>query len=141
MPNIERRKAAKDWARLAVNLGLLLTDTKRRNAIGNRAKDRVDSLGDVIARKYEETLDRMEAASDALHGRSHWPSRAIAMLAGIGIGTGVGILLAPVSGSAARQSIRDKAVSMKNKLARSAPSAAGEFRQSVASMPPTGTEG
>jgi gas vesicle protein len=126
---------------MAVKLGLLLTDPKVRTAIGDQLKDRVDDVTDAISGRYEETVDRIEAARDALRGRSEWPSRAVSMLVGIGIGAGIGILLAPASGEETRRAIRRKAADVKDKVTDSATSMASQVRSSVASMPSTGTEG
>lgn len=135
------KNTAKDWVRLAAKLSLLFTEPKVRAAIGNQIKDRVDDLtdsvsgkfdevSDNVASQYEDAADRLEAAADALQGKTYWPSRVTGFLMGVGIGAALGILLAPASGSEIRESVRDKAADMKNK-----------FRRSVMNMPSTGTEG
>ena len=141
MRNIRASKTMKDWARLAARLGLLLTEPGVRGAVRDQVKDRVDNLTDTIASKYEDAVERVEAAGAALQGRSYWPSRAMGFLLGVGVGAGLGIWLAPGSGSETREAIRGKAIDAKNKVVESAAMAAGRIRQSVASMPPTGTEG
>ena len=141
MRNISNRNTTKDWVRLAAKLGLLFTEPKTRAAIGDRVKDRVedltdavadkyDDVSDTVASKYEDAVDRLEAAADALQGKIHWSSRATVFLLGVGVGAGLGILLAPASGSEIRESFRDKATEVKNKI-----------RESVTRMPGTGTEG
>jgi hypothetical protein len=50
-------------------------------------------------------------------------------------------LLAPQSGNETREAIRGKAVDAKNKVVDAASMATGKIRQSVTSMPATGTEG
>jgi gas vesicle protein len=63
-------------------------------------------------------------------------------LLGVGVGAGLGILLAPAAGSETREAIRDKAVDMKNRVVDSAATATGKVRSSsVRNMPSTGTEG
>lgn len=141
MRNIRSRKTIKDWARLAARLGLLLTEPGVRSAVSDQVKDRVGNVTDTIADKYEEAVDRLEAAGAALQGRSYWPSRTMGFLLGVGVGAGLGILLAPGSGSETREAIRARAVDVKNKVVESASMASGTIRRSVASMPPTGTEG
>ena len=118
----------------------MLTEPKVRAAIGDQLKDRADQVTDAIASKYEDAVDRLEAAGAALQGRSYWPSRAVGFLLGVGVGAGLGILLAPAAGSETREVIRGKAVDMKNKVVESASTATGKIRQSVTSMPSTGTE-
>jgi gas vesicle protein len=131
----------KDWVRMAAKLSLLFTEPKVRAAINNQIKDRVENLtdrvsekfddvSDTVAGKYEEAADRLEAAADALQGKTSWVSPVTGFLLGVGIGAGLGILLAPASGSEIRESVRDKAADVTNR-----------FRRSVMNMPSTGTEG
>jgi gas vesicle protein len=152
MRDAVKQYSAKDWVRLAAKLSLLFTEPKIRKAIGNRVKDSVDDLtdtvtskydevSDTVTSKYEDVVDRLEAASDALHGRSNWVSPAVGFLLGVGVGAGLGILLAPASGSETRESVRDKVADVKHRVFESAASAKGKTRQPVASMPSTGTEG
>jgi len=141
MQNAGTRNTAKDWVRLAAKLGVLLTEPKVRAAIADRLKDRVDDVTETVASKYEDALDRLESAAAALRGRNHWPSRATGFLLGVGVGAGLGMLLAPASGSETRQAVRDRAVDMKNKVVESAASATGKIRRSVSKMPSTGTQG
>lgn len=126
---------------MAAKLSLLFTEPKVRAAISDQIKDRVDGLtdrvsdkfdevSDSVASKYEDAADRLEAAADALQGKTYWPSRVTGFLLGVGIGAGLGLLLAPASGSEIRETVRDKAADMRNR-----------FRRSVMNMPPTGTEG
>jgi gas vesicle protein len=141
MRNKGSRHNAKDWARLALKLGLLLTEPKVRAAVGEQLKNRVDQVTETVASKYEDAMDRLEAAGAALQGRSYRPSRIVGFLLGVGVGAGLGILFAPASGSETREAIRGRAVDMKNKVVESASTATRKMRHSVTSMPPTGTEG
>jgi len=142
MRNTGTRNTVKDWVRLAAKLGVLLTEPKVRAAIADRLKDRVDDVTETVANKYEDAVDRLESAAAALRGRSHWrPSRATGFLLGVGVGAGLGMLLAPASGSETRQAVRDKAADLKNKVFESAASATGKIRRSVSKMPSTGTQG
>ena len=126
--NIEN--TAKDWIRLAAKLSLLFTEPKVRAAIGDRIKGNVDDISDTVTDKYKDAVDRLEAAADAFQGKGYWPSRMAGFLLGVGVGAGLGILLAPASGSEIRESVRDTAVDVKNKI-----------RRSVMSVQSTGTEG
>jgi hypothetical protein len=140
MRNFGSKNSTKDWVRLAARLSLLFTEPKVRAAVGNQIKETFGDMSDTVASKYgdvsetvagkyEDAVDRLEAAADALQGNNPWPSRLTGFLIGVGVGAGLGILLAPASGSEIRESVRDKAVDVKNK-----------FRRSVTSMPATGTE-
>ena len=130
MRNIETRNTAKDWLRLAAKLSLLFTDPKIRAAVSDHFKDRVSDVTDTVADKYEKAVDRFQDATEALQGRSYWQSRVPGFLLGVGVGAGLGILLAPSSGSELRESVRDKVADVKNRV-----------RRSVTHMPSTGTEG
>ncbi len=141
MRNIGTKHTTKDWVRLAAKLSLLFTEPKVRAAIGNQIKDRVndlsgsmsdkfDDVSDTVSSKYEDAADRLEAAANALQGQTNWPSRLTGFLLGVGIGAGLGILLAPASGSETRETVREKAADVTDK-----------FRRSVMNMPSTGTEG
>ncbi|MGZ7076124.1 MAG: hypothetical protein ACXVJL_09015, partial [Candidatus Angelobacter sp.] len=101
--NIEN--TAKDWIRLAAKLSLLFTEPKVRAAIGDRIKGSVDDMSDTVADKYKDAVDRLEAAADAFQGKGYWPSRVAGFLLGVGVGAGLGILLAPASGSEIRESV------------------------------------
>jgi len=138
MRNFGTRTTTKDWVRLAAKLGLLFTEPKVRAAIGDQIKETVGNMSDTVASKYgdvadavadkyEDAADRLEAAADALQGKSFWSSRVTGFLLGVGVGAGLGILLAPASGSETRESVREKAFDVKNK-----------FRRSVTNMPSTG---
>ena len=135
------KNTAKDWVRLAAKLSLLFTEPKVRAAVGERMKDGMDDVTDTVTDKYadmtdtvssryEDAVDRLKAAADAFQGKGRWPSRLTGFLLGVGVGAGLGILLAPASGSEIRESVRDTAVGVTNKI-----------RRSVTSMPSTGTEG
>lgn len=108
MSNMLRKKQTKDWARLAMRAGLLLTDAKLWSAVQNQMRDRADDITDAINEKYEDATTRLSDASDALRGRSQWPSWA-SFLLGIGIGTGVGILVAPRSIEKVRDAFKQRA--------------------------------
>jgi gas vesicle protein len=151
MRNSQAQNTVKDWVRLAAKLSLLFTEPKIRKAIGDEFKGRVSDLSDsvsskygdvsdAVSGKYEDAVERLEAAADALQGKSDWASHIGGFLLGVGIGAGIGILLAPASGSDTRESVRERAVDMKNRVFDSAASATGRIRQSVTSMPATGTQ-
>jgi|SRR5277367_4847568 len=152
MRNATKNYTTKDWVRLGAKLSLLFTEPKVRKAVGDRIKDGMEDISDAVSSKYEDVQDtvvskyedaveRLSAAQCALQGRSSWKPRLTGFLVGIGVGAGLGILLAPASGSETRDAVREKAVDVKNKVFRSAAVATGKVRQSVTSMPFTGTEG
>ncbi|MGA6987266.1 MAG: YtxH domain-containing protein [Terriglobales bacterium] len=141
MRNFGTKNRVNDWVRLGAKLSLLFTDPKVRSAIGDQLKDRVDNLTDTVTSKYEDAADRVQAAAAAFQGKRNWPSRVASFMLGVGIGAGLGVLLAPASGAETRDAVRDKAVAMKNRVFESAAGATEKIRQSVNSVPFTGTEG
>ncbi|MGA9528961.1 MAG: YtxH domain-containing protein [Terriglobales bacterium] len=128
---------AKQWARLALKFGLLLTDAKLWSAINDQVKERAGDVSDVMKQKYEDTSDRLGDVRDAWQGKTDWVVPVMSFVGGIGLGIGVGILFAPVSGEEARAVLRDKAEDVKNKVNDIASGAATRFRP----VPVTGTEG
>jgi hypothetical protein len=103
-----RNRRKKDWARLAMRAGLLLTDAKLWSAVQNQLRDRADDISDVINEKYQDASERFSNASDALRGHSQWPSWG-SFLLGVGIGTGIGYLVAPSSFERVRSAFNEKA--------------------------------
>jgi gas vesicle protein len=133
-------KNAKDWVRLAAKLSLLFTEPKVRAAIGDRLKnsvndltdnisDKYEGVADAVSSKYDGAVDRLEAAADAIQGKNDWGSKVAGFLLGVGIGAGLGILLAPASGSETRELVREKAADVKSKI------------RNFSRTSPTGTEG
>lgn len=104
------------WARFALKCGLLLTDAKLWESIGEQMRDRVDDVGEEVRRRYDETAGRIHRAHDALHGRPDWVTPAASFIGGIGLGVGLGILLAPASGEETRSALRDKVIDLKNRV-------------------------
>jgi gas vesicle protein len=142
-------KDAKDWAKLALKFGLVLTAPKVWRAISDQLNDRVEGLSDRLnrgledvsdtaTRKFGDASDRLSSASDALRGRRPWAGPVTGLLVGIGIGAALGVLLAPAAGGETREALRDKAVQTKKQVIQSASDAKERIRRSV---PFTGTEG
>jgi gas vesicle protein len=138
MASFGRRRTAKQWARFAMKIGLFVTDAKLWSAINNQLRERAEDISDSMRDTYEETTNRLDNAQAALRGRTHWLGSTVGFLGGVGIGVGLGMLLAPVSGEEARSVIRDRAANVKSKVADFATSSSGssQFRSGQAS---TGT--
>jgi hypothetical protein len=111
-----RRRDAKHWARVAMKIGLFLTDAKLLSAINRQLRERTEDISDSMRERYEETTDRLDNAHAALLGESHWVGSTLCFFGGVGIGVGLGMLLAPVSGEQARSVIRDRAADVKSKV-------------------------
>lgn len=98
-----KRKHATNWLRFVMKLGLLATDAAVWTSVNRMLNDR-----------QEGSLRLRENISDDLgrrQGRSHFWS----IMTGAAIGVGVGMLLAPMSGEEARNTIRDKASDVRDK--------------------------
>src|ERR1700733_2870317 len=85
MGSAETQNSAKDWARLALKLGMLLTEPKVRAEISHDLKDRVASVSDTIADKYDDAVDRLAAAHSALRGKTNWAPGIAGFLLGAGV--------------------------------------------------------
>ncbi len=75
--------------------------------------DRVASdLRDRVSEEYETASDRVsdlrDRAQDLYAGESHTLRNVLTFAAGVGVGIGAGMLLAPASGEEIRSSIGDK---------------------------------
>jgi YtxH-like protein len=149
MRTLNAAKDAKDWAKLALKFGLVLTAPKVWRAISDQLNDRVEGLSDRLSRgledvsdsatrKFGNASDRLSSASDALRGRRPWAGPVTGLLVSIGIGAALGVLLAPAAGGETREALRDKAVQTKKQVIQSASNAKERIRQSV---PFTGTDG
>ena len=132
MASFGRRTTAKQWARLALKAALFLTDAKLWSALNEQLQDRAEDVGDRVKRTYEDTADRLQDAGDALRGRTNWVVPVTSFLGGVGVGIGLGVLFAPVSGEEARAAIRDRATDVRNRVGDMA--GGSRFRS-------TGTEG
>ncbi len=141
MKNQQTNENVKNWTRVAAWLGVLLTEPKVRARIAQSLKDRADSFTDKTSDKYHEAMHRMEIATDALRGKSSRAPQIVGFVAGLGIGAGLGVLLAPAPGSETRNAVREKAASAGNKIVNSASMAAGSFSRSTRGLTTTGTEG
>ncbi len=138
MASFGRRRDAKHWARFAMKIGLFLTDAKLWSAINRQLRERTEDISDSMRDRYEESGGRFDDAHAALLGESHWFGSTLCFLGGVGVGVGLGMLLAPVSGEQARSVIRDRAANVKSKVADFAKGSSGtsQFRSSQV---PTGT--
>lgn len=103
MNAFKRRANKQHWFRFAMKLGLLATDVAVWSSFARMLSDR----GDARDPRERRALD--------LQVRRGW-SRASTLLTGVGIGVGLGILFAPVSGEQVRLAIRDTASTVRNKI-------------------------
>ena len=121
------------WGRTALKFGLLVTDAKLWTSIGEQLKDGAADFRGEAHRRYEDTGGRLRDAHTALQGRSDWLTPSLSFVGGMGIGVGLGLLLAPVSGEEARAVLRDKVVDIKNRVSDVAADATGIRARSIES--------
>lgn len=110
------RNTATQWARLAMKLGLLVTDPKTWADANQQLSERAEDVGDALKEKYDEAADRLHHAGRALRGEKSWVAPAVGFLGGIAVGAGLGVLFAPVSGEETRTALRNAAVDVRNKV-------------------------
>jgi YtxH-like protein len=98
---------AKKRAALGVLLssGLYLLENLRQ-----RMPDNIDDIKDRTRETYETASDRLGRATDVLRGKedSQMLGKVGALLIGVGIGAGIGLLIAPASGEETRADIVDR---------------------------------
>ena len=116
MPVLNREGVLQRWARLALKVGLVFTDARLWESIRSQVRDRVDDMGSEMKRRYADTSDRLDRAHDAYQGHVHWVAPTVGFLGGVGLGVGLGMLLAPNSGQETRTAIRNKVISLKKRV-------------------------
>ena len=111
---IRQRITAKQWTRFALKWGLLLTDATLWAALNEQLREGTNEVSNVVKRRYEKAADRLQDRRPSTS--TGWPSPAATFLGGVGLGIGLGVMFAPVSGDEARAVLRDKVVDIKNKV-------------------------
>ena len=127
MNALRRRPNTKNWMRFAMKVGLLATDTAVWSSIARMLSERDDATD----------LRRERLASNLSPNRG-W-SHASTLFIGVAIGVGVGMLLAPVSGEEARNTLRDTASNIKDRFNHVGADWAASGGPSTASRRSTGT--
>lgn len=74
----------------------------------NAADDMRDRVTDQVNRVSDQVSDITDRGRKAIYGESHTMRNVLTFAAGVGIGIGAGVLLAPASGEEIRGSVRDK---------------------------------
>jgi len=116
---------------LGVGLYLLERSDDATKSARDRAAARMDDLRDAAQEKYETATERVRRASRAIRGEDNEVLRnTLFFAAGIGVGLGVGLILAPASGDETRSVIAGKVHDM-----------GGRVRRQFSSEGATGTAG
>jgi uncharacterized protein YjbJ (UPF0337 family) len=110
-----RQRKENPWMNVLMGAGLYLLDTARDRwadqaaEVRSRAREGYDNLRDKAKDTYETASDRVSRASDALRGEDHSGIKtAAALLVGVAVGVGIGLLFAPASGEEVRENLAGK---------------------------------
>lgn len=109
-----RKITNRQLARFALKWGLLLTNAELWAALNEQLREGADEVGHVVKRRYQKTADQLLERRPATS--PGWVSPTVTFLGGVGLGIGLGMIFAPVSGDEARAVLRDKVVDIKNKV-------------------------
>ena len=104
-----KRANKQNWFRFAMKLGLVATDAALWSSLARMLSDRENAQR--TARLRERSFSDLQTRQP----ERGW-TRASTLLTGVGIGVGLGILFAPMSGEQVRLAIRDTASNFKNKM-------------------------
>jgi len=105
MRALTKRHTGTNWVRFFLKLGLLATDATVWASMNHLLSERED------ASDAQRLRQKVSANLAPRRAGSHFST----LLTGIGIGLGIGMLFAPVSGEEARGVIREKASDVKDK--------------------------
>jgi hypothetical protein len=114
MRSFGKRITAKQWTRFALKWGLLLTDAKLWQSLNEQLREGANEVSNVVKRRYEKATDRLQDRRASTS--AGWLSPTATFLGGLGLGIGLGVMFAPVSGEEARAVLHDKVVDIKNKV-------------------------
>jgi len=104
---------------LGVGLYLLERSDDATKSARDRAAARMDDLRDAAQEKYETATERVRRASRAIRGEDNDVLRStLFFAAGIVVGVGVGLILAPASGDETRSVIAGKVHDMNDRVRR-----------------------
>jgi hypothetical protein len=109
-----KRYSTKEWARLAMTFGLFVTDAKIWSALNDQFRQRADDLGDLIRHQPDRTSVRNQQLR--FRRNRDWMAHLTSLLAGLGVGIGVGMLLAPSSGNERCSALRNRVTAVKNNV-------------------------
>lgn len=112
--------------------GSAASDARDRVAEGfDRASDHVSDFGDRASRKLSDLGDR---ARDLYPQEDHTMRNVLMFGAGIAVGAGIGMLMAPASGEETRDEIRAKVHEFGGRVK-------DRVKEKVSQVMPTGTDG
>jgi gas vesicle protein len=102
---------------LGTGLYLLEQSDGATKDMRDRAADQLSDLRDAAQEKYETASNRVARASRAIRGEDHHVlSNTLRFVAGVGVGLGVGLILAPASGEETRSVIAGRVHEMGDRV-------------------------
>lgn len=110
MNTLKSRPSRQHWFRFAMKLGLLATDAALWSSLARMLSEREGAHDPVRRERASSGVQPRD-----LQSRRGW-SHASTLLTGVGIGFGLGLVFAPMSGEQARFAIRDTAATLKNRM-------------------------
>jgi hypothetical protein len=97
------------FLRLLLGMGLVMTEPRQRRRIYDRVTDQLDDVADQASQGYEAVANGVERLYRTARGEDHRGlSGTATFLIGMGVGAGVGLLMAPASGKKTRETIVGK---------------------------------
>ena len=85
--------------------------------VRKRAADRFSDLRDVAQDKYETATERLDRATRAIRGEDQsMAGNVLRFVAGVAVGVGIGLVLAPASGEETRNVIAGKVHEMGDRV-------------------------
>ncbi len=115
MSSFKTGNTARQWARVAMRLGLLATDPGVWASAGEKLNAQMDDVHDALNDKYDKVRRHLKDTRDELMGSSGWIAPVASFVGGAVVGAGLAILLAPASGEDTRAKIRTAATNVKKK--------------------------
>jgi len=99
-----------------MKVGLLVTDAKLLAALNKRIHEHAADMGDTMRGDYDQMPQRRRVPQVQFGSNTDWFARITGLLAGIGIGISVGMLIAPSSGEETRANLRARVNDVKNSV-------------------------
>ena len=107
------------WLKVLLGTGLYLLEQSdgATKDVRKRAADRFSDLRDVAQDKYETATERLDRATRAIRGEDQsMAGNVLRFVAGVAVGVGIGLVLAPASGEETRNVIAGKVHKMGDKV-------------------------
>jgi gas vesicle protein len=116
MSSFKTGNTARQWARVAMRVGLMFTDPSVWSDASEKVSSHMDDVHDALNDRYGKVRQQLKDTRDELLGNdSSWVGPVASFVGGAIVGAGVAILLAPASGEDTRAAIRTAATNVTRK--------------------------